>query len=91
MRALSADSDHPIDQLLPASCRLGELSGYKGATVQPSSIGWARPEKTHRLSGSRLAQQIVKHVDYDTEYASVSTRVDTRENILQYNLQYTLQ
>jgi hypothetical protein len=47
---------------------LGELYGYESATVQPSSIGWTRPEKTHRLFGSRLAQQIVKHVKYDAEY-----------------------
>jgi len=35
---------------------------------QPSSIGWTRPEKTHRSFGSRLAQQIVRYVSYDTEY-----------------------
>jgi len=38
------------------------------ATTQPSSIGWSRPEKIHRLFGSRLAQQIVRHVKYDVEY-----------------------
>jgi hypothetical protein len=27
-----------------------------------------RPEKTHRSFGSRLAQQIMRHVSYDTEY-----------------------
>jgi hypothetical protein len=68
VRALSADGDHPTHQLLPANFRLGELYGYEGGTPQPSSIGWTRPKKTHRLFGSRLAQQIVKHVYYDTEY-----------------------
>jgi hypothetical protein len=67
-RALSANGDHPTHQLLPANFRVGELYGYEGATLQPSSIGWARPEKTHRLFGSRLAQQTVKHVKYDAEY-----------------------
>jgi len=62
VRALSANGDHPAHQLLPANFRLSELYGYESATVQPSSIGWARPEKTHRLFGSRLAQQIVKYV-----------------------------
>jgi hypothetical protein len=42
--------------------------GYAGGTPQPSSTGWTRPEKAHRLFGSRLAQQVVRHVDYDTEY-----------------------
>lgn len=68
MRALSANGDHPTHQLLPANFRLGELYGYEIATVQPSSIGWARQEKTHRRFVSRLAQQIVKHVKYDAEY-----------------------
>lgn len=68
MRALSADGDHPTHQLLPANFRLGELHRHEGATGQPSSIGWTKPEKTHRSFGSRLAQQIVKHVSYDTEY-----------------------
>jgi hypothetical protein len=68
VRALSADGDHPTHRLLPANFRLGELYGYESGTPQPSSIGWTRPEKTHRLFGSRLAQQIVKHVYYDTEY-----------------------
>jgi hypothetical protein len=67
-RALGANGDHPTHQLLPTNFRLGELYGYESATAQPSSIGWARPEKTHRLFGSRLAQQIVKHVKYDAEY-----------------------
>jgi hypothetical protein len=62
VRALSANGDHPTHQLLPANFRLGELYGYEIATVQPSSIGWARQEKTHWRFGSRLAQQIVKHV-----------------------------
>jgi hypothetical protein len=62
VRALSADGDHPTHQLLPINLRLGELYGYEGATAHLSSIGWTRPEKTHRLLGSRLAQQIVKHV-----------------------------
>jgi hypothetical protein len=30
--------------------------------------GWMRPEKTYRLLGSRLAQQIARHVSYDPEY-----------------------
>lgn len=68
VRALGANGDHPTHQLLPANFRLGELYGYEGSTPQLSSIGWTRPEKTHRLFGSRLAQQIVKHVDYDVEH-----------------------
>jgi len=68
VRALGANGDHPTHQLLPANFRLGELYGYESATVEPSSIGWTRPEKTHRLFGSRLAQQIVKHVNYDAEH-----------------------
>ena len=31
-------------------------------------MGWTRPEKTHQLFGSRLAQQVVKHVKYDKEH-----------------------
>ena len=68
LRALSANGDHPTHQLLPANFRFGELHRHEGATGQPSSIGWTRPEKTHRSFGSRLAQQIVRHVSYDTEY-----------------------
>ena len=68
VRALGANGDHPTHQLLPANFRLGELYGYGSATAQLSSIGWSRPEKTHRLFGSRLAQQMVKHVKYDAEY-----------------------
>ena len=68
VRALGAKGDHPTHQLLPANFRLGELYGYEGSTPQLSSIGWTRPEKTHRLFGSRLAQQIVRHVDYDVEH-----------------------
>ena len=62
MRALGADGDHPTHQLLPANFRFGELHRHEGATGQPSSVGWMRLEKTHRSFGSRLAQQIVKHV-----------------------------
>lgn len=68
IRALSADGDHPTHQLLPASFRLGELYRHEGATGQLSSTGWTRPEKAHRSLGSRLAQQVVKHIVYDTEY-----------------------
>lgn len=68
MRALNANGDHPTHQLLPANFRLGELYRHEGATGQPSSIGWMRAEKTHRSFGSRLAQQVVRHVNYDTEY-----------------------
>jgi hypothetical protein len=68
VRALSADGDHPTHQLLPINFRLGNLYGYEGATAHPFSIGLIRPEKTHRLLGSRLAQQIVKHVNYDAEH-----------------------
>lgn len=67
-RALNADGDHPTHQLLPANFRFGELHRHEGAVGQPSSIGWMRPEKTHRSFGSRLAQQIARHVSYDTEY-----------------------
>jgi hypothetical protein len=68
LRALSANGDHPTHQLLPANFRFGELHRHEGATGQPSSIGWMRPEKAHRSFGSRLAQQIVRHVSYDIEY-----------------------
>jgi hypothetical protein len=68
VRALGGDSDHPTHQLLPANFRLGELYGYEGGTPQPSSIGWTKPEKAHQLFGSRLAQQLVNHADYDTEH-----------------------
>ena len=68
IRALGADGDHPTHQLLPAGFRMGELYGYEETTVQPSSIGWTRPEKTHRLFGSRLAQQVIKHIKYDVEH-----------------------
>jgi hypothetical protein len=64
-----------------ANLRSGEFYGNEGATSQPSRIDWTRPEKTHRLFGRRLAQQLVRHVDYDTEYASVSTRVNTRRTL----------
>lgn len=67
-RALSANGDHPTHQLLPTNFRLGELHQHEGATGQLSSTGWIRPEKTHRLLGSRLAQQIARHVSYDLEY-----------------------
>lgn len=67
-RALNADGDHPTHRLLPANFRFGQLHRHEGATGQPSSIGWTRPEKTHRSFGSRLAQQIARHVSYDTEY-----------------------
>jgi hypothetical protein len=68
VRALSADRDHPTHQLLPTNFRLGELYRHGGATGQQFSTGWTRLEKTHRLLGSRLAQQVVKHVSYDTEH-----------------------
>jgi hypothetical protein len=68
VRALNANGDHPTHQLLPANFRIGELHRHEGATGQPSSIGWTRSEKTHRSFGSRLAQQVVRHVSYDTEY-----------------------
>lgn len=67
-RALSAARDHPTHQLLPANFRLGELYRHEGATGQPSSVGWNRPDKVHRLFGSRLAQQLSRHVTYDTEH-----------------------
>lgn len=51
-----------------ANFRVDELYGYEETTVQPSSIGWTRPEKTHRLFGSRLAQQVIKHIKYDVEH-----------------------
>jgi hypothetical protein len=57
-----------MHQLLPANFRLGELYRHEGATGQPSSTGWIRLEKTHRLLGGRLIQQVVKYVSYDTEY-----------------------
>lgn len=67
-RALNANGDHPSHQLLPANFRFGELHRHEGATGQPSSIDWMRPEKTHRSFVSRLAQQVARHVSYDTEY-----------------------
>lgn len=68
VRALSADGDHPTHRLLPAHFRYGGLYRNGGATGRPSSIGWMRPEKAHRLFGSRLPQQIVRPVNDDTEY-----------------------
>jgi hypothetical protein len=68
LRTLNADGDHPMYQLLPTNYRLGELYRHEGTTSQPSSTGWTRLEKTHRSFGSRLAQQIVRHVAYDAEY-----------------------
>lgn len=68
VRALNVVGHHPTHQLLPANFRLGELYRHEGALGQPSSIGWTRPEKTHRLFGSRLAQQIVRQVAYDAEH-----------------------
>ncbi|KAI7704569.1 hypothetical protein KC353_g13409 [Hortaea werneckii] len=67
-RALKANGNHPTHQLLPANFRFGEVYRHEGATGQPSSTGWSTPEKTHRSFGSRLAQQIVRHVSYDTEF-----------------------
>jgi hypothetical protein len=37
VRALTANGDHPMHQLLLANFRLGELYRYEGATGQPSS------------------------------------------------------
>jgi hypothetical protein len=68
VRALSADGDHLTHQLLPANFRLGELYEHESPIRHPSSTGWTRPEKTHRLFGSRLAQKVVKHVNYDKEH-----------------------
>jgi len=68
VRALSAAQDHPTHQLLPANFRFGELYRHEGATGHPSSVGWTRPDKAHRLFGSRLAQQVSKYVTYDTEH-----------------------
>jgi hypothetical protein len=68
LRALGAEGGLPTHQLLPASFRLGELYCHEGATGQPSSTGWTRPEKAHRSLGSRLAQQVVKHIVYDIEH-----------------------
>lgn len=68
IRALSVDCDDRTHQLLPADFRLDELYGYDETTVQPSSIGWTRLEKTHRLFGSRPAQQVIKHIKYDVEH-----------------------
>lgn len=79
-RALNADGDHPTHQLLPANFRFGEIYRHEGATGQPSSTGWSTPEKTHRSFGSRLAQQIVRHVYYDTEYGvDLPCKVDLQE------------
>lgn len=68
VRAISTDGDHPTHQLLPTNFRLSELYSYESATVQPSSMGWTRPEKTHRLFGGRLAQQVIKHITCDVEH-----------------------
>lgn len=68
MRALGADGDYPTHQLLPANFRFGELHQHKGTTGQLSTTGWPRPEKTHRSFGSRFAQQVARHITYDTEY-----------------------
>jgi hypothetical protein len=68
VRALDADGDHPTHQILPANFRLGELYRHEGATGHPSSTGWIRPEMTNQSFGSRFAQQIARHVNYDPEY-----------------------
>lgn len=68
VRALRAAQDHPTHQLLPANFRLGELYRHEAATGLMSSVGWTRPDKAHRRFGSRLAQQVSKHVTYDTEH-----------------------
>jgi hypothetical protein len=66
--ALNADGAHPTHQLLRTNFRLGELYGYESATAHPFSMGWTKPERTHQLLGSRLAQQVTKHIEYDEEY-----------------------
>lgn len=77
-RALAAARDHPTHQLLPANFRFGELYRHEGATGQPSSVGWTRPDKTHRFLGSRLAQQVSRHLTYDTEHGfDLLEKVDT--------------
>lgn len=53
---------------MPANFRFGELYRHEGATGLPSSVGWARADKAHRFFGSRLAQQVPRHVTYDTEH-----------------------
>lgn len=68
VRALGTAQEHPTHQLLPANFRFGELYRHEGASGVPSSVGWARPDKTHRLLGGRLAQQVSRHVTYDTEH-----------------------
>lgn len=81
IRALKANGDHPTHQLLPANFRFGEIYRHKGATGQPSSTGWSTPEKTYRSFGSRLAQQIVRHVSYDTEYRfNLPCKVTSRDS-----------
>ncbi|KAI7349592.1 hypothetical protein KC320_g5991 [Hortaea werneckii] len=82
-RALAAARDHPTHQLLPANFRFGELYRHEGATGQPSSVGWIRPDKAHRLFGSRLAQKVSRHVTYDTEHGfDLLERSDTRSMVV---------
>lgn len=52
-------------QLLPTKFCLGELYRNEGAIRQSPSAVWARPDKTHNPFGSRLIQQIIKHVTCD--------------------------
>lgn len=68
VRALRAAQDHPTHQLLPTNFRFGELYRHEAATGLMSSVGWTRPDKAHRRFGSRMAQQVSKHVTYDTEH-----------------------
>ena len=83
IRALGADSDHLTHQLLPAGFQLGELYSYEDTMVQPSSIGWTRLEKTHRLFGSRLAQQVIKHIKYNIEHGfDLPSRQDPSDRTL---------
>jgi hypothetical protein len=86
VRALSADGDHPTHRLLFPNFPVGELYGYEYDTAHPPSICWTRPEKMHRLSGSRLPQQVVKHVKYDAEHGfDLPCRQDPPESVLVIN------
>lgn len=70
IQALSSQRGRKTSDASASACKLrfSELHRHEGAVAQPSSIGWTKPEKTHRSFGGRLAQQIVRNANYDPEY-----------------------
>lgn len=69
VRALNTDGEYLTHQLLPVNFRLDGLYDHRGGTTQSNSTGWTRPEMMHQLFGSKVAQQVMRHVDHDTEHS----------------------